>query len=144
MKNKFNKKWKGSKQPKKQKKYLFNAPLHIKKKMVRVNLSKELRKKYGKRNLPLRKGDIVKILRGKFKEKKGKVVGIKLKKLKVQVEGMQMKKQDGSKTNVNFSHSNLQIQELNLEDRKRSKSLGKEIKTEPKEKKEDKEKGGKK
>ena len=44
-----------------------------------VNLSKELRKKHGKRNAPVRKGDVVKIMRGKFKGKKGKIIEVKKK-----------------------------------------------------------------
>jgi large subunit ribosomal protein L24 len=132
MKRKFSKHWISSKRPGKQRKYLVNAPLHIKKKIIKVNLSKELRKKYGKRNIPIRKGDIVKVSRGKFKGKKGKITNIRLKNLKVEVDGMQIKKQDGSKVNVKLSPSNLQILELILEDRKRSKSLGKERKMEKK------------
>ena len=130
MKKQFNKSWKASKQPKKQRKYLANAPLHIKKKFVSVNLSQELRKKYGKRNIPVRKGDTVKIMRGKFKKKQGKVTEVKLKTSKIIIEGIQVKKQDGSKVNVKLQPSNLQIIELNLEDRKRK--IGKEIKTEKK------------
>ena len=69
MKQKFSIHWKSSKQPRKQRKYAANAPLHLRKKFVSANLSKDLRKKQGKRNIPLRKGDIVKIMRGKFKGK---------------------------------------------------------------------------
>ena len=49
MKKDFSKSWKSSRQPRKQRKYVFNAPLHIRHKLVSANLSKELRKKYGKR-----------------------------------------------------------------------------------------------
>jgi large subunit ribosomal protein L24 len=132
--------WKSSKQPRKQRKYLANAPLHIKKKLMGVNLSKELRKKYHKRSLPLRKKDTVKILRGKFKGKKGKIIRIILKAQKVEMEGIQIKKQDGSKVNIRLRPSNLQITELNVEDKKRNKALSKETK----EKKETKKTGGKK
>jgi len=125
MKQKFSTSWKASKKPAKQRKYAANAPLHIKKKFVSVNLSKELRKKYEKRNIPVRKEDNVKIMRGKFKGKEGKVLKIELKKSKVTVEGIQIKKQDGSKVNVKMQPSNLQITELNLEDRKRNKMLNK-------------------
>ena len=121
MKRKFSDSWKSSRQPRKQRKYLANALLHIKKKMVSSNLSKELRKKYKKRSLPVRKGDVVKIMRGKFNDKKGKIVHVNLKLQKVEVEGIQVKKQDGSKVNVKLEPSNLQIVELNLEDRKRNK-----------------------
>ena len=90
------------------------------------NLSKELRKKYGKRNFPLRKGDVVRIMKGKFKKKNGKVTVVYAKKMKVEIDGMQVKKQDGSKSNVRFNPSFLQITELNLEDKKRSGGLGKQ------------------
>ncbi len=134
MKKKFSKHWKSSKQPRKQRKYSANAPLHIKRKMLSVNLSKELKKKYGKRNIPARKGDTIKILRGKFKKKQGKIIKINTKKSKLEVEGIQVKKQDGSKANVKIQPSNVQIIELNIEDKKRMKNL--KIKTEKKETKE--------
>lgn len=124
MKKEFSRKWKASKQPRKQRKYLANAPLNIKKKMVSANLSKELRKKYGKRNIPLKKDDTVEVMRGKFKKHKGKIIKIDLKLSKITIEGVQVKKQDGSKVNVKLQPSNLRIVELNLNDKKRSTKLG--------------------
>lgn len=121
MKKEFSKNWKSSKQPRKQRKYLANAPLHIRKKFVGVNLSKELRKSQGRRNIPVKKGDTVKIMKGKFKGKQGKVTEVKLKLSKISIEGIQVKKQDNSKVNVKLQPSNLQIIELNLEDKKRFK-----------------------
>ena len=106
------------------------APIHIKKKFMSANLSKELRKKYGKRNLPIKKGDIIKIMRGKFKKKIGKISSVNVKNLKVEVEGIQIKKQDGSKVNLWFNPSFLQITELNLEDKKRNKAITEAKKTE--------------
>ncbi|MEK6819950.1 MAG: 50S ribosomal protein L24 [Nanoarchaeota archaeon] len=119
MKKKFSKHWKGSKLPRKQRKYVANLPLHLKKKLVSVNLSKELRKKQGKRNVSVRKNDTVKIMRGKFKKKQGKVLEVKLKTGKIIVEGIQTKKMDGSKVNVSMRASNLQIVELDLSDKRR-------------------------
>ena len=112
MKKKFSTHWKGSKQPRKQRKYLANAPLHLRKKFVSINLSKELRKKEGKRNLPAKKGDKVKIFSGKFKGKTGKILEVNLKRAKIIVENIQVKKQDGSKANIKLQPSNLQIIEL--------------------------------
>ncbi len=122
MKNKFKKSWKASRQPRKQRKYLAKAPLHIKKKFVSANLSEDLRKKYGTRNLSIRKGDTVKIMRGKFKGKRGKVTKVLLKTSKIIIDGIQIKKKDGSKIDVKMEPSNLQILELNLDDKKRIKS----------------------
>jgi len=145
MKTKFNTSWKSSKQPRKQRKYLFNAPLHVKRKLMSSNLSKELRKRFRKKSLPLRKGDVVKIMRGKFKGKKGKVTTVKLRTQKIEIEGIQVKKQDGSKVNVPMRPSNLQIVELNLEDKKRNKALkkGDKEKEEKKEIKKSEEKNSK-
>jgi len=112
MKKEFSTSWKGSKQPRKQRKYLANAPLHLRKKFVSINLSKELRKKEGKRNIPGKKGDKVKIFSGKFKGKTGKILEVNLKTSKIIVENIQVKKQDGSKANVKLQPSNLQIIEL--------------------------------
>ena len=114
MKQKFSFKWKKSKQRRKQRKFRANAPLHIKQKMLSSNLSKELRKKHSKRALPVIKNDVVLVMRGKFKKKKGKIVRIDIKKHQVYVEGVQRSKRDGSKINVPIDPSNLQIQELNL------------------------------
>ena len=124
---KFSKKWISSKNPGKQRKYLAKAPIHLKRKLLSVNLSKELRKRWGKRNVVLRKDDVVKIMRGKFKGKKGKVLVVKIKRQRIEIENIQKKKQDGSKSNVPIKASNLQIVELNLEDRKRNKIFGKKI-----------------
>lgn len=129
MKAKFSNAWKGSTQKRKQRKFRINAPLHIKKKLVSANLSKELRKKYNKRSLPLRKADIVRIMRGKFKGKKGKIESIELRFSKIYVEGIQETKQDGNKFNVPINASNLQIEELNLEDKKRIRSKPQENKS---------------
>ena len=130
MKNKFSKAWKGSKQPRKQRKYAAKAPLHIKRKLLSVNLSKDLRKKYGKRNVVVRKGDNVKVMTGKFKGKTGKIIQVFTKKSKITMEGIQVKKQDGSKANIKLQPSNLQIIELNLEDKKRIQEKKSESKKE--------------
>ena len=119
MKNKFSKHWRASKQPRKQIKYAANAPLHLKRKMLSVNLSKELRKKFKKRNIVVRKGDTVKVMIGKFKKKTGKITAVNVKTSKVIIEGITVKKQDGSKANIKMRPSNLQIIELNLDDKKR-------------------------
>ena len=112
MKNKFSTNWRESKQPRKQRKYRANAPLHLRKKFVNVNLSKDLRKKQKKRSIQIKKGDKVKIMRGGFSGEVGKVLEVNLKKSLVIVEGIQVKKRDGSKVNIKLQPSNLQIIEL--------------------------------
>jgi large subunit ribosomal protein L24 len=123
MKKQFSVHWKASKQTRKQRKYLANAHLTLRQKMLASNLSEELRKKYGRRSFTLRKGDKVKVMRGEMAGKDGKVNLINLKKLRVTLEGVQKTKKDGTKINLNFSASKLQIIELNLDDKKRIESL---------------------
>ena len=125
MKQKFSTKWVSSKQPRKQRKYSYNAGFHIKHKFLSANLSKELRKKYGRRSISVRKGDEVLIMRGSFADKKAKVASVNLKKIRVLLENINRTKKDGSKTEVYFHPSNLQIQLLNNEDKKRLKNLSK-------------------
>lgn len=127
MKKKFSKSWKSSSQPRKQRKYLKNAHITLKKKNLSANLSKELRKKYEKRSVPLRKGDTVKIMNGKMKNKTGKITEINVNRPAIFIEGIQIKKQDGSKTNIGIHPSNLQIIELNLEDSKRKRKTEEKI-----------------
>ncbi len=123
MKKAFSKSWVASKQPRKQRKYIANAPLHIKRKFLASALSKELRKKYSKRSVRIRKGDKVRILTGQFKKKEGKIVEVMLKKSKVNLDSIQIIKKDGSKSFYPIHASNLMVTDLNLDDRLRKKSL---------------------
>lgn len=133
MKKKFSTSWEASKQPRKQRKYRFNAPLHLRKKFVNVNLAKPLREKQKKRNIQIHREDIVKIMKGKYKGKKGKVLEVKLKESRIVVEGIQAKKQDGSKVFIKLQPSNLQI--IELSERIKKETNKKEIKPKIKEKK---------
>ena len=127
MKQDFSTKWKSSKQPRKQRKYIYNMPLHLKQKLMSATLDKVFRKKLGRRNLELRKGDEVKVMRGKLKGKIGKINESNLVKVKVSIEGVTLTKKDGTKVPVWFHPSNLKIITPNEEDKKR-------LKTKPKEK----------
>ena len=123
MKKKFSTKWKSSKQVRKQRKYRHNAPLHVKQKFVHVHLSKDLKKKHGKRRLGLKKGDKVKIVRGQFRKHTGTVDKIDLKKTAVYVSGIEVTKKDGSKTTYPIDPSNLLLTELSLDDKNRQKII---------------------
>ncbi len=117
----FSKQWIRSKNPKKQRKYRANAPLHIKQKFISAHLSKELRQKYKRRSLGLRKGDKVKVMRGQYKKKIGKIDRVDLKNTRVYIEGMDIIKKEGSKALFPINPSNVMIIELNLDDKKRLK-----------------------
>ncbi|RLG15702.1 50S ribosomal protein L24 [Nanoarchaeota archaeon] len=115
----FSKKWRASKKPSKQRKYIYNAPLHLRRKLMAAHLSKELREKYKLRSLPVRKGDKVKVMRGKFKGTIGSVERVDLKNYRVYLDNVWIKKKDGSKVKFPIHPSNLMIVELNLSDKRR-------------------------
>jgi len=121
MKSIFSKSWKASKQPRKQIKFRANAPNHILRKFMSAHLDKPLRKKYEMRSLEVRKGDEVKILRGKFRGKLGKISVVDVKYERVQVDGAQRAKEGGEKLETWFHPSNLKIISIDSSDRKRLK-----------------------
>lgn len=124
MKKAFSISWKSSKQPRKQRKYVYNAPLHIKHKLLSAHLSKTLREKLKKRSIPVRKGDKVKVSRGQFRGKEGKISKVMLRKSKVYIDGVEIIKKDGTKVFYPLHPSNLIITELNMEDKRRREALG--------------------
>lgn len=119
---KFTTAWKESKQPRKQRKYLHNLPLHLKQKLMSAPLAKELREKHGVRNMEVRKGDEVRVTRGKFKKKTGKITEVNLKKSRIAIENVQNTKKDGNKINAWLHPSKVIIKSLNTEDKKRIKT----------------------
>lgn len=116
----FSRAWKSSKKPKKQRKYTFNAPKHTRRKFFSARLSKELTKKYNRRNVPVRTGDKVKIVRGQFKGTTGKIEKIDSRRIAVFIAGVERLKADGSKSQYPVHPSNLIIQELNTGDKMRN------------------------
>lgn len=138
MKKDFSNKWIKSKQPRKQRKYSYNAPLHIRGKFMGAHLSKDLMKKYNRRSIKVRKGDKVTILRGQFKKKAGRIERVDLKKTKVYITGIEMIKKDGTKVFYPIHPSNLIVTELNLDDKKRMAIVNKSKKADEKKQEEKK------
>lgn len=123
MKATFVKSWNSSVQIRKQRKYRYNAPLHIKSKFLGVHLEASLRKKYGLRSIRVKKGDTIKVVRGQNKGKSGKVERVSPQYTKVYVAGVENMKKDGSKSMIALEPSNLMITELDLSDKKRAEKL---------------------
>ncbi len=112
-----------SSKPGKQRARFYQAPLHAKRKQIAGHLSKELRAKYKKRSFPIRKGDEVKIVRGDFKGKSGKVTKIDCGKMIAYVEGISRKKVSGTEKQIPLRASNMIIINLILDDKKRIAAL---------------------
>lgn len=112
-----------SKKPSKQRKAFYQAPLHKKHKFLAAHLSKELRNQWKKRSLPVRKGDEVKVMSGKFKGTTGKITKINLKKLKVYIDSVKRKKVSGEEVYIPIHPSKLMIINPTMEDPKRKKII---------------------
>ena len=124
MKKDYSGSWKRSTQPRKQRKYRHNAPLNARHNLMSAHLSAELRKLHKKRSITLRKNDIVKILRGNFRGKTGKVTSVNTKKFAAYVEGAEASRRDGTRVATPINVSNLMIIELDAQERKRLKKNG--------------------
>ena len=112
-----------SAKPRKQRKFLHIVPLHLKRKILSSHLTKELREKFKRRALPLRKGDEVQVMRGKFKGKTGKVARVNYEKYRVYIDGITRKRTVGTEAQVGLHPSKLKIVSLNLDDKYRVKIL---------------------
>ncbi len=108
-----------SRQPRKQRKALFNAPLHKRQKLMSAPLSPELREKYGIRNLPVRKGDTVRVMRGTWAGHEGKVVRVDLKRMRIYIDGVTIRKADGTPRFYPIHPSKVMIISLDTSDKRR-------------------------
>ncbi|MBR9707534.1 MAG: 50S ribosomal protein L24 [Candidatus Diapherotrites archaeon] len=114
-------------QPRKQRKKTANLPVHQRKISVASHLSKDLRSELGIRSLTLRKGDVVKVMRGKFKGKEGKVATVNRSRSQIKIEGLVIKKSSGSEVPTNIKPSNVMITTIDRSDARRFKN--KKLKT---------------
>ncbi|MBD3313918.1 50S ribosomal protein L24 [Candidatus Woesearchaeota archaeon] len=121
----WSKLWKASKNRSKQRKYSVNAPKHTKRKLMGANLSKDMRKKHGLRSVPLRNGDKIKIMRGRFKGQTGTIERVDIDRSVAYITGIEVVKRDGSKAAPPVQASNMMIVELNTNDKKRLSGLKK-------------------
>ncbi len=112
-----------SKQPRKQRRALYRAPLHKRQKLVSATLSPELRRQHGVRSLPVRAGDEVVIMRGRFRGHKGKVVRVDLKRLRLHVEGATIENARGEPRYYPIHPSNVMIVSLKLDDERRKQLI---------------------
>ncbi len=107
------------KNPRKQRKRLYNAPAHVRHKLMAAPLSKELTEKHGVKTLPVRKGDTIHIQRGDNKGFEGKISRVDLKSYRIYIEGLTREKVDGTNIFIPVHPSKVMIRNLNLDDNRR-------------------------
>ncbi|MEM4250334.1 MAG: 50S ribosomal protein L24 [Candidatus Bathyarchaeia archaeon] len=97
--------------------------------LMRSNLSRRLRERYGVRSVTVRKGDTVKILRGDFAGIEGKIIETDRKNRRVTVEGVTREKVSGEQVRVPVHVSKVTVTSLDMSDRWRTERLGKRPET---------------
>ncbi|KAJ1017922.1 hypothetical protein NDA13_006533 [Ustilago tritici] len=103
-----------------QRKAHFDAPAHLRRKIMSSSLNKELRSEHGIRSLPVRKDDEVLIVRGSQKGAEGKVTQVYRKKWVINIERIHREKTNGATVPFGIHPSNVVITSLKLdEDRKK-------------------------
>lgn len=115
-----------SKQPRKQRRSVYNAPLHRRRKMIASHLSSkylEDAKRYYPRSAVLRKGDTVRVVRGSFAGHIGKVESVDTRAMRIAVDGATISKADGTQIASKIHPSNVIITRLDLSDPERKKKF---------------------
>ncbi|KAL0609481.1 60S ribosomal protein L26 [Plecturocebus cupreus] len=100
----------------------FNAPSHIRRKIVSFPLSKELRQKYNVRSMPIRKDEEVQVVRGYYEGRN------------IYIEWVQHEKANGITVHLGIHPSKVVITRLKLdkdykkivEQKAKSRQVGKE------------------
>jgi large subunit ribosomal protein L24 len=120
---KYSRGWHASSNARNQRMARRLAPLHMRIRLLRTSLSKELSERYETNTMPVRAGDRVKIMVGDHKGKMSKVHFVNHKLLKVYLDDVKVKKADGREVPIPFQASNLQIISLAMEDKRRLKAI---------------------
>jgi len=98
---------------------------------INVHLSKELYEKYGIKKFPVRKGDVVRIVRGDSKKddknnvkgKEGKILQVLREEGKLIIENINISKADGKMKPRKIDASNTILVKLNLDDKLRKEKI---------------------
>jgi large subunit ribosomal protein L24 len=108
---------KAVKDPRKQRKRLYNAPAHIRHKLMAAPLAPELIRSKGVKSLPVKKGDTVRVVRGDHIGFEGKVNRVDMKRYRIFLEGLTREKVDGTNIFVSVHPSKVMIKNLKLDDK---------------------------
>ncbi len=103
-------------QPRRQRRALFRAGLFHRHKRMAVALSRELRSRYGRRSLPLRKGDTVRVMAGSFRGREERIARVDLRGFSVTLDNVAVKKVDQKLKPLPIRPSHLILTKLNLSD----------------------------
>ncbi|HZY91386.1 MAG TPA: 50S ribosomal protein L24 [Thermoplasmata archaeon] len=105
-----------SAQPRRQRKALFEADTFERRRRMSVALSKELRTRYGRRSLPVRKGDTVRILSGSYVGREERVAKVDRRSYSLTLDNVTGKTADAKLKPLPIRPSHLLLTRLNLSD----------------------------
>ena len=117
-----------SKDPRKQRRQARDASMHDRKRFLKCRLDEFLQEEYGLRSLVIRKGDLVRIMRGQFRDTESKVTGVSYKKRVVYLDNTTITKADGKEAAVPIHPSNLMLVKLEMNEERKNLIEGKVMK----------------
>ncbi len=102
--------------PRKQRKALYTAHHALRRRRLSISLSRELRSKYSRRRLPVKKGDTVRVMSGSFVGREERVTKVDYRGYKLVLDNIVVKKADGKMKKLPISPHHLMITKLDLAD----------------------------
>jgi large subunit ribosomal protein L24 len=111
--------------PRTQRKRMFQAPAHARRKYFSAALSPDLKKRHGTNTFPVKAGDTVRVMRGDRQGFEGKVTRVDRQDFRVFVEGVSRQKVDGTTIQIPVHPSKVMITNLDLDDKWRREALKK-------------------
>ncbi|HEV2167221.1 MAG TPA: 50S ribosomal protein L24 [Thermoplasmata archaeon] len=112
-----------SRQPRRQRLARFEADHFERRRRMAVPLSRELRRRYSRRSLPVRKGDTVRILSGSFRGREERVAKIDRRGYAVTLDNVTTKTGDQKLKPLPIQLTHLVLTRLNLSDAWRRRVL---------------------
>src|SRR5580692_5752534 len=103
-------------QPRRQRKALYDAHSAERRRRMSVALSRELRQRYGRRQVPVRKGDTVRILSGSFRGREERVAKVVRRDYTVTLDNVTGKTGDQKLKPLPIRLAHLLLVRLNLSD----------------------------
>ncbi len=112
-----------SQQPRRQRKAAYSADHFERRRRMAVPLSRELRQRYGRRSVPVRKGDTVRVLSGSYVGREERVAKVDRRSYGVTLDNITGKTADQKLKPLPIRTSHLLLIRLNLSDAWRRRTL---------------------
>ncbi|HYA10523.1 MAG TPA: 50S ribosomal protein L24 [Thermoplasmata archaeon] len=109
--------------PRRQRRSLYTAPTSERRRRMTVLLSRELRRRFQKRNVPVRKGDTVRVLQGSFAGREERVARVSRRDYSVTLDNVTLKTAEEKLKPLALRTAHLVITRLNLADPWRRRAL---------------------